>query len=185
MNIKTLVIFLNMVSEQDGGIWTNDFQNMDTQNGKCFQYCLDAKLIETYTDSSDNTGYPEEYADLSLLGTSILEMHRKAQKATERAQEIRDNEQLILSLQEAITILRGKRQARKLNPSATELDFCTGKPVPSNPLLPNNLFATPESFQALEEYCLRHNGSERSAALACSNMAINLCHKAVDEMLSS
>src|SRR6056300_193372 len=58
MNIKTLVIFLNMVSEQDGGIWTNDFQNMDTQNGKCFQYCLDAKLIETYTDSSDNTGYP-------------------------------------------------------------------------------------------------------------------------------
>jgi len=165
MNIKTLVIFLNMVSEQDGGIWTNDFQNMDTQNGKCFQYCLDAKLIETYTDSTDNTGYPEEYAELSLLGSSILEMHRKAQKATERAQEIRDNEQLILSLQEAITILRGK-------------------PV-SNPLLPNNLFATPESFQALEEYCLRHNGSERSAALACSNMAINLCHKAVEKMLSS
>ena len=66
-----------------------------------------------------------------------------------------------------------------------DLDFFTGKPVPSNPLLPNNLFATPESFEGLQEYCLRHNGSERSAALTCSNMAINLCHKAVEEMLSS
>lgn len=71
------------------------------------------------------------------------------------------------------------------NNKGKDLDFFTGKPVPSNPLLPNNLFATPESFEGLQEYCLRHNGSERRAALTCSNMAINLCHRAVQEMLSS
>lgn len=144
-----------MVQKQDQGIWINDFLDTDTQNGKCFLYCLNAKMIETFTLSDDCTGYKETYAELSQLGEDLVEMDNVAQKA--------------------------KRKATK----GVDLDFFTGKPVPSNPLLVNKLFATPESFQTLEDYCLRHNGSERSAAITCSNMAINLCHKAVEEMLSS
>ena len=162
MNIKTLIIFLKMVQKQDQGIWINDFLDTDTQNGKCFLYCLNAKMIETFTLSDDCTGYKETYAELSQLGEDLVEMNNVAKKA-----------------------ITGKLfKPTKVMTKGTDLNFFTGKPVPSNPLLVNKLFATPESFQTLEDYCLRHNGSERSAAITCSNMAINLCHKSVEEMLS-
>ena len=71
------------------------------------------------------------------------------------------------------------------DPKGQELQFFGGQPVVTNPLLPNHLFATPESFETLLDYCLRHNGGERSAALTCMSMAINLCHRLVETAIGN
>jgi hypothetical protein len=64
---------------------------------------------------------------------------------------------------------------------ARDLNFFTGKPTPVNPILKNGLFHTPQTFEDLRDYTLRHSEGERAAAITCSEMAINLCHKLVEE----
>jgi len=71
------------------------------------------------------------------------------------------------------------------DPKGQELQFFGGQPVVKNPIDPNHLFATPESFETLLDYCLRHNGGERSAALTCMSMAINLCHRLVETAIGN
>ena len=71
-------------------------------------------------------------------------------------------------------ILQGHNKGKDLN-------FFTGKPTPVNPILKNGLFHTPQTFEDLRDYTLRHSEGERAAAITCSEMAINLCHKLVEE----
>ena len=75
-NLKDIITFLAMIADQFDGIWTNDYLNKDTHNGKMFWYCYVAKLIEVETrePDEDDDGYPEEYAVVSYLGQELLNM---------------------------------------------------------------------------------------------------------------
>ena len=52
-----------------------------------------------------------------------------------------------------------------------------------NPIPHSTLFDTPTSFHDLHDWCVRHSGSERIVALVAANMAINLCHKIVNDQI--
>lgn len=57
--------------------------------------------------------------------------------------------------------------------------------IVKNPIPKTGLFATPESFEQLMEYCQRFTGNERMIAITVATMALNLAHKVVeDEILS-
>ena len=160
MKLKNIIDFLTMILDADNEIWVNDYLNKDTHQGKMFDYCLQARLIETWTQDADpeGSGYPEQYASITDLGYSIVDMKR--------------------DLDHCVAKLTGhekQRQARLLGWAGKE----------GNPLLKNGLFATPESFESLRDYCLRHNGSERTAAITCSEMAINLCYDVVERQINS
>lgn len=70
--------FLGMIYDtEECRIWVNDYQNMNTENGKLFQHCLDSKLIETYSDHNPDPGtYAETYAQLSPLGVDLYDLGR-------------------------------------------------------------------------------------------------------------
>ena len=75
-NLKDIITFLAMINDQFDGIWTNDYLNKDTHNGKMFWYCYKSDLIECETrePDPDEDGYPEEYAVVSYLGQELLNM---------------------------------------------------------------------------------------------------------------
>jgi len=153
MKLKNIIDFLTRILDQDNEIWVNDYQNKDTHQGKMFDYCLKARLIETYTNADH-----EEYATLTDLGSDLVNMKR--------------------DLDHCVAKLTGhekQRQARLLGWAGKQ----------GNPLLKNGNFATPESFVSLRDYCLRHNGSERAAAITCAEMAINLCYDVVEKQINS
>jgi hypothetical protein len=50
-----------------------------------------------------------------------------------------------------------------------------------NPIPKTGLFATPESFDQLMEYCQRFSGQERIIAITVATMALNLAHKVVED----
>ncbi|MCP4342900.1 MAG: hypothetical protein GY799_29460 [Desulfobulbaceae bacterium] len=52
-----------------------------------------------------------------------------------------------------------------------------------NPLGVCNLFATPESYNDLESYCLQYTGQERIIALTIMGMTMNLCASRVDSAI--
>jgi hypothetical protein len=55
----------------------------------------------------------------------------------------------------------------------------------TNPIPKTGLFATPENFEQLMQYCERFSGQERVIAITVATMALNLAHKVVeDEILS-
>jgi len=54
-----------------------------------------------------------------------------------------------------------------------------------NPIPKTGLFATPESYEQLMEYCQRFNGSERMIAITVATMALNLAHELVEERILS
>ena len=51
-----------------------------------------------------------------------------------------------------------------------------------NPFVRNEMFATPKDAEALLDYALRFNGSERQVALAVMNMTLNHAWKEVEEL---
>lgn len=51
----------------------------------------------------------------------------------------------------------------------------------SNPIMYSRLFATPESYEALDEYIRSLPKDQRSVAYLISMMTMNLCNKLVDE----
>ena len=52
ITIYNILHFLIMIDEQeDASIWVNDYLDPTTDNGRLYQYCLDAKLIQTYRDN--------------------------------------------------------------------------------------------------------------------------------------
>jgi len=51
----------------------------------------------------------------------------------------------------------------------------------SNPIMHSSLFATPESYEALDEYIRSLPKDQRSVAYLISMMTMNLCNKLVDE----
>ena len=72
------------------------------------------------------------------------------------------------------------------DPKGQELHFFGGHPVAEihqrmelleNPIDPNHLFATPESFDNLMDYALKFNGSDRQIALTMMSMSLNLAHR--------
>jgi hypothetical protein len=75
ITIYNIIHFLLMIQRQpDAGIWINDYLNMNTDNGKLFQYCLDAKLIQTYKDNDSYGKHVETYAEVSELGDELVEL---------------------------------------------------------------------------------------------------------------
>jgi hypothetical protein len=54
-----------------------------------------------------------------------------------------------------------------------------------NPIPKTNLFATPESFEQLMEYCQRFTGQERMIAVTVATMALNLAHEVVEQEILS
>lgn len=78
ITLKQILKFLDMIQgAEDVRIWINDFLNMQTENGKLFQHCLDSKLIETYSDHNPDPGtYAETYAQLSPLGVDLYDLGR-------------------------------------------------------------------------------------------------------------
>ena len=180
MKLKDIVNFLEMVLHSYEGIWTADYQNMKTTNGKLFDYCLKAGLIETYTE--DVQGYAEEYADLSSLGSQLLAMHTKAEQAEESKREANATFGVVKSLEQAIDMMKRDRKNSDKCLRETQEELAR---VRHNPLLKNGMFATPESFRALQDYTLRFSDSERSAAITSAEMAINLCHKTIQNHLEA
>jgi hypothetical protein len=57
--------------------------------------------------------------------------------------------------------------------------------VVENPIPKTGLFATPESYDQLMEYCQRFSGQERITAITVATMALNLAHKEVEEKILS
>jgi len=57
--------------------------------------------------------------------------------------------------------------------------------IVENPIPKTGLFATPESFEQLMEYCQRFNGQERIIAITVATMALNLAHREVEEKILS
>ena len=53
-----------------------------------------------------------------------------------------------------------------------------------NPIQPIGIFATPEDATALMEYCTRFSGNEKTIAITCAAMALNLAHKLVQEEIN-
>lgn len=56
---------------------------------------------------------------------------------------------------------------------------------PKNKLAKSGLFATPESFKDLEDYCHRFTGSERVVALTVLGMTLNWASTYFDEVLNA
>lgn len=54
-----------------------------------------------------------------------------------------------------------------------------------NPIPKTGLFATPESFESLMQYCERFTGSERMIAVTVATMALNLAHDVVEKKILS
>jgi len=48
-----------------------------------------------------------------------------------------------------------------------------------NPLFNSSLFATPDSFEDLQDMIEQYSGSEKSLAYLISMLTMNLCHKLV------
>ena len=57
--------------------------------------------------------------------------------------------------------------------------------IVNNPIPKTGLFATPESFEQLMEYCQRFNGQERIIAITVATMALNLAHREVEDKILS
>jgi hypothetical protein len=57
--------------------------------------------------------------------------------------------------------------------------------IVENPIPKTGLFATPESFDQLMEYCQRFSGSERIIAITVATMALNLAHDVVEKEILS
>jgi len=57
--------------------------------------------------------------------------------------------------------------------------------IVKNPIPKTGLFATPESFEQLMEYCQRFNGQERIIAITVATMALNLAHEVVEKEILS
>jgi hypothetical protein len=54
-----------------------------------------------------------------------------------------------------------------------------------NPIPKTGLFATPESYEQLMEYCQRFSGQERIIAITVATMALNLAHEVVEKEILS
>jgi hypothetical protein len=57
--------------------------------------------------------------------------------------------------------------------------------IVENPIPKTGLFATPESFEQLMEYCQRFTGNERMIAVTVATMALNLAHEVVEKEILS
>jgi hypothetical protein len=57
--------------------------------------------------------------------------------------------------------------------------------IVTNPIPKTGLFATPESLDALMEYCQRFTGQERMIAITVATMALNLAHDVVEKEILS
>jgi hypothetical protein len=57
--------------------------------------------------------------------------------------------------------------------------------IVENPIPRTGLFATPESFEQLMEYCQRFTGNERMIAVTVATMALNLAHEVVEKEILS
>jgi hypothetical protein len=57
--------------------------------------------------------------------------------------------------------------------------------IVENPIPKTGLFATPESFEQLMEYCQRFTGQERIIAITVATMALNLAHEVVEKEILS
>jgi len=53
----------------------------------------------------------------------------------------------------------------------------------NNPITPSNIFATPESIEALQTWIGKLNGPERAMAMTAAGMAWNLAHELVQKEL--
>ena len=53
----------------------------------------------------------------------------------------------------------------------------------NNPIPRNGFFATPDSFDALQEYVSQLNCAELRVAMLVMMMTMNVCNKVVDESL--
>ena len=80
LKLAKILNFLKMVSDEFDGIWVNDYQNMNTEQGKMYQYCLRSKLIET-TWKEDASDYGETYAEVSDLGYELLDLNHQVNNA--------------------------------------------------------------------------------------------------------
>lgn len=52
-----------------------------------------------------------------------------------------------------------------------------------NPLFQSSLFATPESFEELQNSIEQYSGQEKSFAYLISMLTLNLCHKLVEDKI--
>ena len=98
-------------------------------------------------------------------------------KAIIELYEVSDEEELFLTLSTQGQLAEG-----------VELDFFTGKEVPTNPLnkMPNILpvpTATPGGSENLANWLSLLNGSEALVGLTAAQMTLNLCRKIVDEAM--
>jgi len=57
--------------------------------------------------------------------------------------------------------------------------------IVKNPIPKTGLFATPESYEQLMEYCQRFSGQERIIAITVATMALNLAHETVEQEILS
>ena len=55
----------------------------------------------------------------------------------------------------------------------------------NNPLFKSSLFATPESFEDLQNSIEQYSGQEKSFAYTISMLTINLCHKLVEQEMNN
>jgi hypothetical protein len=84
--------------------------------------------------------------------------------------------------------IRGLKEADSVCGEGRELDFFTGKEVPTNPLnkMPNILpvpTATPGGSENLSNWLSSLNGSESLVGLTAAQMTLNLCRKIVDQAM--
>jgi hypothetical protein len=54
-----------------------------------------------------------------------------------------------------------------------------------NPLFQSSLFATPESFEDLQNSIEQYSGQEKSFAYTIAMLTMNLCHKLVEKELKN
>jgi hypothetical protein len=54
----------------------------------------------------------------------------------------------------------------------------------NNPIPRNGFFATPDSFDALNDYVSQLNGPELRVAMLVMMMTMNVCNKVVEESLA-
>lgn len=55
----------------------------------------------------------------------------------------------------------------------------------NNPLFKSSLFATPESFEDLQNMIEQYSGQDKSFAYTISMLTINLCHKLVEKEMNN
>jgi hypothetical protein len=71
-----LYFLLTIERQEDASIWSNDYTDPTTDNGRLYEHCLKSGMIQTYRDNDSGAMYAETYAEVSDLGNELLDLFR-------------------------------------------------------------------------------------------------------------